>query len=202
MRMGKDERKITMEIVMIGYTGLAEGLRMIRENKEQLGKRYADGYLREMLEDEEILRQTREQADALLEDPDVRLRSLGAAKGEEENEEQKGLDEGMLVELTDGLYAALWNLGEMGKCGLTVELSAIPLRQGTVEVCNELDVNPYEIPSPGCFLYLSSNGYRKVLELREAGIPAFLIGTTTAEKARVITRGEEKRYMDKIRPEK
>ncbi len=168
-----------MEIVMIGYTGLSEGLRMIRENQEQLKKRYADGYLREMLEDEKILKQTREQVNALL-----------------------GLEEGMLIELTDGLYAALWNIGEMEKCGLTVELSAIPIRQGTVEVCNEMDVNPYEIPSPGSYLYLSTNGYRKVLEWKEAGIPVFLIGTTTAEKARVITRGEEKRYMDKIRPEK
>ena len=168
-----------MEIVMIGYTGLSEGLRMIRENQEQLKKRYADGYLREMLEDEKILKQTREQVNSLL-----------------------GLEEGMLIELTDGLYAALWNIGEMEKCGLTVELSAIPIRQGTVEVCNEMDVNPYEIPSPGSYLYLSTNGYRKVLEWKEAGIPAFLIGTTTAEKARVITRGEEKRYMDKIRPEK
>ncbi|MBR1441733.1 MAG: hypothetical protein IJ589_10995 [Lachnospiraceae bacterium] len=188
-----------MEIVMIGYAGLAEGLRMIRENKDQLRKRYAEGYLREMLEDEEILRQMKEQVDGLLETSDVRLRNPGDQAGEEE---ERGLEEGMLVELTDGLYAALWNLGEMGKCGLTVELSAIPLRQGTVEVCNELDVNPYEIPSPGSFLYLSSNGYRKALEFKEAGIPAFLIGTTTAEKARVITRGEEKRYMDKIRPEK
>ncbi len=165
-----------MEIVMIGYAGLSEGLRMIRENMDQLKKRYAEGYLREMLEDEEILRQTGEQVKAL-----------------------SGPEEGRLMELTDGLYAALWNLGETENCGLTVELSAIPIRQGTVEVCNELDVNPYEIPSPGSFLYLSENGYRKVLEFKEAGIPAFLIGTTTAEKARVITRGEERRYMEKTR---
>jgi thiamine monophosphate kinase len=188
-----------MEIVMIGYTGLSEGLRMIRENQEQLKKRYADGYLREMLEDEEILKQTGEQVEALLKTPEVRLRNPGDQTGEEED---RGLEEGMLIELTDGLYAALWNIGEMEKCGLTVELSAIPIRQGTVEVCNEMDVNPYEIPSPGSYLYLSTNGYRKVLEWKEAGIPVFLIGTTTAEKARVITRGEEKRYMDKIRPEK
>ena len=187
-----------MEIVMIGYTGLSEGLRMIRENREQLKKRYAEGYLQEMLGDEEILQKTKEQVESLLADP-----SSGFQKeSDQDPEKQQGLTEGTVLELTDGLYAGLWKLGEMGKCGLTVELSAIPIRQGTVETCNEMDVNPYEIPSTGSYLYVSEKGYQKALELNEAGIPAFLIGTTTADKARVIARGEEKRYLDKIRPEK
>ncbi len=187
-----------MEIVMIGYAGLSEGLRMIRENREQLQKRYAEGYLQEILGDDEILKRTVEKVEELLADKGSCFRKAGDA----DLEEAQGLAEGSVFELTDGLYAGLWKLGEMGKCGLTVELSAIPLRQGTVEVCNEMDVNPYEIPSGGSYLYLSERGYQMVLELKEAGFPAFLIGTTTAEKARTIIRGEEKRYLEKIRPER
>ena len=203
----------TKEIVMIGYAGLSEGLGLIREHREELRKRYSEAYLEEILKDEEIL--DRMDADRILdvirlvedlnsEASGNQARACETGNGEfmaqnaDDGKEKIGTESAgeTLTELTKGLYAGLWQLGEGHKSGLKTELSAIPVRQGTIEVCNELDLNPYEIPSPGSYLYATRKGYDLVLRLKEAGIPAALIGVTTREKARVICRGEERRYLE------
>ena len=88
-----------------------------------------------------------------------------------------------------GVFEALWNLAEQAQTGLQAELARIPIRQETIEVCERLDQNPYQLPSGG-ILYLAENGN---------GLPGTVIGRTHKAKARTIVGYEGVRYLDKPR---
>ena len=96
-----------------------------------------------------------------------------------------------------GIFASLWEIGERLGVGLTIDLKKIPIRQETVEVCEFLGANPYELAGSGCLLMVARNGAAVEEALREAGIPAVIIGKTTDSNDRIIQNGEETRYMDK-----
>ena len=51
-----------------------------------------------------------------------------------------------------GILAALWELAEGAGVGLTIDLKKLPIRQETVEVCECLGANPYELMSGGCLI--------------------------------------------------
>ena len=76
-------------------------------------------------------------------------------------------------------------------------MKKIPLKQETVEICEFLELNPYELLSGGCLLMATDNGQALTDALAREGIPATVIGRTTAGKDRVIYNEEEKRYLDK-----
>ena len=48
-----------------------------------------------------------------------------------------------------GIYGALWELAEASGVGLEIDLKAIPIRQETVEVCEQFHLNPYQLISSG-----------------------------------------------------
>ncbi|MCM1537199.1 MAG: AIR synthase related protein [bacterium] len=95
-----------------------------------------------------------------------------------------------------GIFAALWELAEHAGVGLHVDLKAIPIRQETVEICNFFDVNPYELVAGGSLLMIADNGYDLVRTLAEAQIPAAVIGKTDTSNDRVVTNGEEQRFLE------
>ena len=96
-----------------------------------------------------------------------------------------------------GVFAALWELAEGDARGLRVELKSIPIRQETVEICEILEVNPYELYGAGSLLMVTENGNNLVYELKKAGIQASVIGKLTEDKAKIIVNGEETRYLDR-----
>lgn len=101
-----------------------------------------------------------------------------------------------------GIFAALWDLAKLCKSGLSVELKKIPMKQSIVEVCNYYDLNPYELLSSGCLLMAAKeDGEALVAELLDAGIPAAIIGSLTDGNDKVITNGEETRYLDLPKPD-
>ena len=93
--------------------------------------------------------------------------------------------------------AALWELAEGAGVGLTIDIKKIPVRQETVEVCNQLNVNPYELLSGGCLLMTTRNGTGLAADLEAAGIPAAVIGRTTDSNDRLILNDGEERYLDR-----
>ena len=96
-----------------------------------------------------------------------------------------------------GLWAALWKLGEAAGTGLTVEASAIPIRQEVVEICEFLGQDPYSLPSFGAVFLREPQA---VLEAREAenGQPGFtVIGQTTRAAARIVRVGDRVRYLNR-----
>ena len=71
-----------------------------------------------------------------------------------------------------------------------------------MEVCNYYDLNPYELLSSGCLLMAAKeDGEALVAELLNAGIPAAIIGSLTDGNDKVITNGEETRYLDLPKPD-
>ncbi|MBQ8823349.1 MAG: hydrogenase maturation factor [Lachnospiraceae bacterium] len=96
-----------------------------------------------------------------------------------------------------GIFAALWELAESSGVGLEIELRRLPIRQETVEVCEFLGVNPYELLSGGSLLMACEDGKALVDKLLEAGVNAVVVGRTTDNNDKIIYNGEEKRFMDK-----
>ena len=95
-----------------------------------------------------------------------------------------------------GIFRALWTLAVQAGAGLEVMLKKIPIRQETVEICNHLDVNPYELAAGGSLLLIAAQGEALVQELNRAQIPAAVIGTVTDNNDRVIINGEERRFLE------
>lgn len=95
-----------------------------------------------------------------------------------------------------GIFRALWTLAAQAGAGVEVQLKKIPIRQETVEICNHLDLNPYELVSGGSLLLIAAQGEALVQELNRAGIAAAVIGTVTDNNDRVIVNGEERRFLE------
>ncbi len=95
-----------------------------------------------------------------------------------------------------GIFGALWEVGKSSNKGLCVNLLDIPIRQETVEICEEFAINPYELISSGSMLITSPSGNEIVRCLKEAGINAAVIGKITDGNDRVVLNGDEKRFLN------
>lgn len=95
----------------------------------------------------------------------------------------------------NGVFGALWELAEMSHSGLEVDFEAIPVRQESIEICEQYDVNLYEADSLGSLLIGTERGEELVRRLRAEGIPAVIIGRVTDGNDRTICRGEETRFL-------
>ena len=96
------------------------------------------------------------------------------------------------------LDGAVW-MAEASGVGLEIDLKKIPIRQETVEICNHLDLNPYELISGGSLLIAADDGYALAESLEKAGIPAAVVGRATAGNDRIVLNGEEKRFLGPVR---
>ncbi len=80
-----------------------------------------------------------------------------------------------------GVLSGLWKLTEELDCGIRVDLTRIPVRQESIEICEYFGINPYAMRSGGAFLMVTPQE-RPVLDaLCAAGEKAAVIGTLTAE---------------------
>ena len=95
-----------------------------------------------------------------------------------------------------GVFGALWEMAESAGVGLNVDLKKIPIKQATVEICNYFDINPYEMMSSGSLMLAADNGYDLVRVLEESGIHAAVIGKVTGGNDRVVSNGEETRFLE------
>lgn len=176
MRPGQD-------LVVGGYIGL-------------VGTVYAAGHLGERLQ--------RTLPQSLLH------RALGFQKELErkpEAEVQKGLMAARADTVTaepvgeGGILAALWNMAERHGAGLTVYLRRIPIRQETIEICEALELNPYELCSGGCTLFAADNGNDILYQLEEAGIRSAVVGKVTEGRGRLLLNGENRSYLNRPAPD-
>ncbi|MBQ4426104.1 MAG: hypothetical protein II882_10305 [Lachnospiraceae bacterium] len=87
-------------------------------------------------------------------------------------------------DLSEGVFAALWRLGEKAGCGFTVRMEALALSPYTTEIAEALDLDPYLLPG---------SGYAALRE--EPGAGERVIGETTPGAARVVESGDRKRYL-------
>lgn len=95
-----------------------------------------------------------------------------------------------------GIFGALWELAESSGVGLEIDLKKIPVKQETIEICNLLDINPYELISSGAMLMTADNGYDLVRALEKDGIHASVIGKVMNGNDRVVINEEERRFLE------
>lgn len=173
------------EIILCGYTGLEGMLRILDEAGEELSERFVPSFLAQARElrhqlvmPKQILAACREKAaegDRLV----SAVRQIGSG----------------------GILAALWDLAEMSGTGLEVSLEAMALKQETVEICEFYQLNPYQMTSSGSYLLATDHGEELLSVLEKAGARAGRLGVARAQNARVITSGEEVRYLDRPAPD-
>ena len=96
-----------------------------------------------------------------------------------------------------GIFGALWEFCESNGIGMDADLRKIPIRQETIEICEQYGWNPYQLLSGGSFLMAVPDGQKTVAQMRQAGICSAVIGRTTDKKEKVLHNGEEMRYLDK-----
>lgn len=96
-----------------------------------------------------------------------------------------------------GVLAGLWEFLEHVGLGMDIDMKKIPICQETVELTEFFGLNPYQMLSTGSYLAAVQDGQALVEELEQIGVPAVVIGKTIADKARIIRRDEEVRYLDR-----
>lgn len=165
--------KAGFDIVMAGYTGLMGASLIAKKHSDELAGRFSPSYVEDMLADGKnysILSATRI------------LEKCGTCYMHDVS--------------CGGVYGALWQLGAGIKKGITIDNFKIPIRQETVELCEFYDINPYMLDGTGAVLAVTENGQKAVEALGRAGIMSRVIGTVSSGKERVVTVGEDKRFLE------
>lgn len=166
------------DIVLCGYIGLEGMLRILDENEAELAERFVPTFLHQMKE---------------LRGELMKLDAIRAARS---------CDVSAMQQIgSGGIFAALWEMAEAAGVGLKIDLQKISVKQETIEVCEYYHLNPYQMTSTGAILMLTKDGDALVESLEALGARASRLGVTTAENARVITSGEEQRFLDRPAPD-
>ena len=166
------------EIILTKAAGILGTYQILQEKKQELKERFSGNFL----DKEEIL-----------------LDKLSIRK---EAEVLRELEVGAIHDVSKGgIFAGLWELAKLTQKGLEVDLTKIPLEQITVEVCEQYDLNPYQLDGSGTLLFVTKKGAKAILELEKAGIAAKSIGYLTDTKDRVVYNEEERRFLEPFRKE-
>lgn len=166
------------DIVLCGYVGLEGSLRILAEQEKELSERFVPAFIRQMKELKKSLLAI-----------DI-LKAAGKAGAS-----------AILQIGSGGIFAALWELAMASGTGMEVGLHRMSIRQETVEVCECYGINPYQMTSSGSFLMTADDGEALVNTLKEVGARAIKLGVATDGNAKVITSGEEQRYLDRPAPD-
>lgn len=162
------------DVVLTNWIGLEGMLRILREKKEELSKRFVPAFLH----------QIEEQQQYLLAGDELRI--------------AKEFGVSAMHQITEGgILAALWNLTEASGTGIDVDLKKIAIKQETIEVCEHFHLNPYQMTSAGSILLVTHDGEGLVSRLEKNGKKATVIGRLTDCNEKVIWNDTEKRFIDR-----
>ena len=162
------------DVVLTNWIGLEGMLRILREKKEELSKRFVPAFLH----------QIEEQQQYLLAGAELRI--------------AKEFGVSAMHQITEGgILAALWNLTEASGTGIDVDLKKIAIKQETIEVCEHFHLNPYQMTSAGSILLVTHDGEGLVSRLEKNGKKATVIGRLTDRNEKVIWNDTEKRFIDR-----
>lgn len=86
-----------------------------------------------------------------------------------------------------GVLGGAWELAEAAGIGIEVRTEAVPVAPETQAICDVLDLDPLRLISSGAMLIATPDPAMMMAALREAGIPASVVGAMTA-RSRVLQR--------------
>lgn len=182
---------MTQDLVMTGYMGLAGTERLIALERVRLARRFPVGFLEQAAD-----RYHRQQGHSGY----LRQRFGLAQASEARLSEADGIA-GVWESSRQGFLQALWDMSRAWETGFTVQLKEVPVRQETIEICEILEVNPYELDSEGCLWIAAQNGYRLCRQLQRQGISAAIIGELTDSKDCLLIHDDTVSYLNRPREE-
>lgn len=100
-----------------------------------------------------------------------------------------------------GILGALWEFSEGSGHGFSVDLTAIPMHQETIEITEMLHMDPYTLYSCGCMLAAVSDGEKVLQALLDAGVPAVKIGEVREDAKKLLLHDGEERYLERPVPD-
>ena len=103
----------------------------------------------------------------------------------------------MISAAEGGIFRALWEIAQEMGAGFDLDLRKIILRQETVEICEWLDLNPYQLYAAGAVLIVTDQGEELCEALNGHGIEAAVLGRMTNRNARILHNADEARYLEK-----
>ncbi len=162
------------ELVIAGYAGWEGSSRIALLRAGELSRWFSDGFIREQ-------QQAYTEADRGVCD----WEALGASEWEEAGE--------------GGVYTALWTLSGAHGRGFCVDLRRIPVKQGTIEICERYGLNPYRLLSGGCTVLAADHGFLLTERLRQQGVPARTVGYVRPDIVREVVCGETRGFMERPR---
>lgn len=168
---GKDIENL--QVVMVSYAGIEGTALIVKEKENELRTRFTRSYIDKVRNFENELIVSSEAAVAV-------KHGVKAMR-----DTSKG-----------GVFGAIWELSEYLKCGMKIDLKAIPIKQETIEFCEFFDLNPYFIPAQGGLLIVCENGKQLVDKLLEEGKVAAVIGHLTKDTKKAIENNGEVRYLE------
>ncbi len=166
------------EIVLVKWIGMEGMLRIAGEKEEELRRRFAPVFVRQIQSYRKDLFAGKELEIA---------RNAGVS-------EVRQITEG-------GILAALWELAKESGGGLDLDMKRMSILQETIEVCEQYRVNPYQLTSAGSFLMVTKEGKKLTDALRRNHIQASIIGRMTAGNDKIIHNGGDVRYLDRPAPD-
>ena len=163
-------------ILIAGTLGADETARLARQHAEELAKFYSNDFLNEAF-------------------------ALGGSDDEIITAAERFLSENGLISRLDkkGFMAALWDAAEYYGCGLEVEMDRIPVAPQTVEICEQLELDPYELASGGALLIITEDPLGFQFKMSEFGVRAGVVGRLRDSAARIMRNGDRVRYLNKPR---
>jgi len=167
-----------MNIILAGYIATEAAHRLIENEKPALSCRFSDRFLRLTYEmtGRSIIK--RDSINAVISES-------GMVVSDED-----------ILELSElGIFGGLWDLEERHGHGLNIDLGKISIRQEVIEICEQMNVNPYTYPSQGAWLIRSERAYELKDYFERNNIQAEVIGYETKDKGRVIINEDETRFL-------
>jgi hydrogenase maturation factor len=169
---------VGQQLLLVGYIGQV-GTLWIREHcKEQLNQTLAKEFIDSVEQLKEVMHKVLEHTSS----------------------QKKGMT-AMIHVAEGGIFSALWQMASIAKTGMEIVWEEIPIKQATIEFCEVLNLNPYQLYSGGCVLLAVNNGYEVVREFQKLQIPCSIIGRITSNPEKVILHGEIHRAITKPEPD-
>ena len=160
-------------IIMAGLAASRAALSILEDRKEELKLRYPGRYLKDArtelkngFVDTDIIEELKEKYE------NICLVPCGSG----------------------GIFAALWELGELLDTGLMIESDRISVAEPGIELCDHSDISPYEAESEGAYIIASEEPGKILRFFKEKNVRSVAIGWTMEKKARIV-KGCSERYL-------
>ena len=172
------EVKPEMDIVMTKWTGLYGGAILAKMRKDELVTRYPESYI-------DIAASYMKHTSLF---PELEALKVLINEGGSNVYACHDVSFG-------GVFGGLWQLLQACNMGTEIPIKNIPIKQETIEVCEFFNINPYMMNGQGSMLLITEDGKGLVGLLSEHGVNAAVLGQTIKGNRRVVTIGEEERYL-------